>query len=108
MYIHIDLDCFFVSCERIKYPFLQDHPVVVVNSADNTIFLDKKFKKVHHNQKSGSFMPNLIYDKFDTHEFHYSQSSHSALNKGCRCCFCDFAKKRFFDPKTKKYRGCCC
>jgi DNA polymerase-4 len=105
MYIHIDLDCFFVSCERIKYPFLHDKPVVVVNSADNTIFLDKKLKEVSHNEKVSSFMPNLVYDKFNAKDFIYANMPHTSLKKGCSCSFCDFAKKRFFDEKSQSFRG---
>ncbi|QIR79985.1 hypothetical protein FA592_13880 (plasmid) [Sulfurospirillum diekertiae] len=29
MKLHMDLDCYFVSAERTRYPFLKGRPVVV-------------------------------------------------------------------------------
>jgi DNA polymerase-4 len=37
MIIHLDLDCFFVSAERTRSPYLKGKPVVVVKSSDRTI-----------------------------------------------------------------------
>ena len=37
MFIHIDLDCYFVSAERTRYPFLKDKNVVVAKSSDKKI-----------------------------------------------------------------------
>ncbi|MCT7466844.1 DNA polymerase IV [Aliarcobacter cryaerophilus] len=43
MKIHLDLDCYFVSAERTRYPFLKDNNVVVAKSSDKKIFSkDKK------------------------------------------------------------------
>ncbi|MGJ0318768.1 DNA polymerase IV [Aliarcobacter cryaerophilus] len=43
MKIHLDLDCYFVSAERTRYPFLKDKNVVVAKSSDKRIFSkDKK------------------------------------------------------------------
>ena len=43
MRIHLDLDCYFVSAERTRYPFLKDKNVVVAKSSDKKIFSkDKK------------------------------------------------------------------
>ena len=36
--IHLDLDCYFVSAERTRTPYLNGKPVVVVKSGDRTIF----------------------------------------------------------------------
>jgi len=36
--IHLDLDCFFVSAERTRTPFLKHKPVVVCKSGDTKIF----------------------------------------------------------------------
>jgi len=36
--IHLDLDCFFVSAERVRTPFLKNKPVVVCKSSDTKIF----------------------------------------------------------------------
>jgi len=33
MKIHLDLDCYFVSAERTRYPFLKDKNVVVAKSS---------------------------------------------------------------------------
>ena len=38
MIIHLDLDCFFVSAERTRTPFLKNRPVVVCKSGDRAIF----------------------------------------------------------------------
>lgn len=38
MIIHLDLDCFFVSAERTRIPFLKNRPVVVCKSGDRAIF----------------------------------------------------------------------
>ncbi len=42
MKIHLDLDCYFVSAERTRYPFLKGKNVVVVKSTDNRIFSKEK------------------------------------------------------------------
>ncbi|MDY0181401.1 DNA polymerase IV [Aliarcobacter skirrowii] len=43
MKIHLDLDCYFVSAERTRYPFLKGKNVVVAKSSDKKIFSkDKK------------------------------------------------------------------
>ena len=43
MKIHLDLDSYFVSAERTRYPFLKDKNVVVAKSSDKKIFSkDKK------------------------------------------------------------------
>lgn len=38
MIIHLDLDCFFVSAERTRIPYLKNRPVVVCKSGDRAIF----------------------------------------------------------------------
>lgn len=43
MKLHMDLDCYFVSAERTRYPFLKHKPVVVAKGSDKRIFdLNKK------------------------------------------------------------------
>lgn len=42
MKIHLDLDCYFVSAERTRYPFLKGKNVVVVKSSDKKIFSTHK------------------------------------------------------------------
>lgn len=46
MKIHLDIDCFFVSAERTRYPFLKGKNVVVVKGSDNRIFSTDKKKAV--------------------------------------------------------------
>jgi DNA polymerase-4 len=42
MKIHLDLDCYFVSAERIRYPFLKGKNVVVAKGSDKRIFSNNK------------------------------------------------------------------
>ncbi|OCL92467.1 DNA polymerase IV [Aliarcobacter thereius] len=42
MKIHLDLDCYFVSAERTRYPFLKGKNVVVAKSSDKKIFSNEK------------------------------------------------------------------
>ena len=42
MKIHLDLDCYFASAERTRYPFLKGKNVVVVKGTDNRIFSNTK------------------------------------------------------------------
>lgn len=63
MIIHLDLDCFFVSCERTVDKTLLEKPVVVANKGDVAIFSNEP-KKVLLSTDGGAFAPNLLYDKF--------------------------------------------
>ena len=42
MKIHLDLDCYFVSAERTRYPFLKGKNVVVAKGSDKKIFSKEK------------------------------------------------------------------
>lgn len=42
MKIHLDLDCYFVSAERTRYPFLKGKNVVIVKGSDKRIFSKQK------------------------------------------------------------------
>lgn len=42
MKIHMDLDCYFVSAERCRYPYLEGKCVVVVKGSDKKIFSQHK------------------------------------------------------------------
>ncbi|OCL81989.1 DNA polymerase IV [Arcobacter porcinus] len=42
MLVHLDLDCYFVSAERTRYPFLKGKKVVVAKSSDKRIFSNDK------------------------------------------------------------------
>jgi DNA polymerase-4 len=46
MIIHLDLDCYFVSAERTRTPYLKGKPVVVVKSSDRAIFSSQDTKSV--------------------------------------------------------------
>ena len=46
MKIHLDLDCYFVSAESTRYPFLKGKNVVVAKSSDKRIFSNKKKQSV--------------------------------------------------------------
>ena len=46
MKIHLDLDCYFVSAERTRYPFLKGKNVVVAKSSDKRIFSNEKKQSV--------------------------------------------------------------
>jgi DNA polymerase-4 len=54
MIIHLDLDCYFVSAERTRSPYLKGKPVVVVKSSDHTIFSPQDSKSVM-TQRVGAF-----------------------------------------------------
>jgi len=54
MKIHLDLDCYFVSAERTRYPFLKGKNVVVCKSSDNRIFSQEKKDAALLNE-SGAF-----------------------------------------------------
>ncbi len=42
MKIHLDLDCYFVSAERTRYPFLKGKKVVIAKGSDRRIFSNDK------------------------------------------------------------------
>jgi DNA polymerase-4 len=55
MKLHMDLDCFFVSAERTRYPFLKNRPVVVAKGTDRIIFSKKKKQGVLFDYDMGAF-----------------------------------------------------
>jgi len=108
MLIHIDLDCFFVSCERVKYPVLNDFPVIVCNSSDSAIFDNKPLKGVKQLKSDGAFMPNELYDKFSSIKEAFLEGEvfrHTSLLKGCSCLFCRRSKEAFYDREKEFFRG---
>ncbi|WP_281951972.1 Y-family DNA polymerase [Nitrosophilus kaiyonis] len=67
MKIHLDLDSFFISAERIKNPKLRDIPAAVGGRGDPFIFDKKGQKKVEIEQKNeGAFVPNIFYNSNTT------------------------------------------
>lgn len=66
MIIHLDLDCFFASCERVVNPSLVGKKVAVGGRGDPFIF----DKKPSHAKKlitlnSGAFVPSLFHSEHD-------------------------------------------
>ena len=72
MKIHLDLDCYFVSAERTRYPFLKGKNVVVAKSSDKKIFSKDKKDGVLLSE-SGAFNSLL--------EFKNSFNSSNILNE---------------------------
>lgn len=65
MILHLDLDCYFVSAERTRSPYLKNRPVVVVKSSDRAIFASHD-SSVVMTQRVGAF--NGLFQ----HERHWS------------------------------------
>lgn len=66
MIIHLDLDTFFVSCERIQNPFLVGKKVAVGGRGDPFIFDRKPSKdKKLVTLNSGAFVPSLFHAQHD-------------------------------------------
>lgn len=87
MKIHMDLDCFFVSAERTRYPFLKNRPVVVVKGTDKIIFTSKKKQGVLFHYDMGAFNNSFQLQ---------SEYSSSILNHW---------REEFIDNKTKEIHG---
>ncbi len=67
MKIHMDLDSFFISAERIKNPSLRDIPAAVGGRGDPFIFDKEQKSKIDIVQKnSGAFVPNIFYNSDST------------------------------------------
>ena len=60
----MDLDCYFVSAERTRYPFLKGRPVVIAKGSDKRIFSKEK-KDAVLIEESGAFNSLLAF----THTF---------------------------------------
>ncbi|MDX1808548.1 MAG: DNA polymerase IV [Sulfurospirillaceae bacterium] len=63
MKIHMDLDCFFASCERVQDPTLLGKPIAVGGRSDTRIFEKGYSKRKLYNQNSGAFVPNVFYSE---------------------------------------------
>ncbi|WP_353661392.1 DNA polymerase IV [Hydrogenimonas sp. SS33] len=63
MIIHLDLDCFFASCERLRDPSLEGKPVAVGGRGDPFIFARASRRNIDVTlENSGAFVPTLFYD----------------------------------------------
>jgi DNA polymerase-4 len=61
MKIHLDLDCFFASCERVADPTLLGKPIAVGGRSDAKIFEKGYSGKRLYDKNRGAFVPNLFY-----------------------------------------------
>ncbi len=61
MKIHMDLDCFFASCERVKNPALCGKAIAVGGRSDTRIFDKGYTQRKLYNKNNGAFVPNLFY-----------------------------------------------
>ncbi len=69
MKIHLDLDCFFASCERVVNPSLCGKPIAVGGRSDMKIFEKGFSAKKLYSQNRGAFVPNIFYsEKLDKQE----------------------------------------
>ncbi len=60
MKIHIDIDCFFVSCSRISDPSLEHKPVAIGGRSDTQIFDSNAKNQSVNLENSGSFVPTFF------------------------------------------------
>ena len=62
MKIHIDLDCFFVSAERILDPYLRNKPVGIGGRSDQHIFSKQNTKQTMSLANNGAFVMSFFQD----------------------------------------------
>jgi len=62
MKIHIDLDCFFVSAERILNPNLRNKPVGIGGRSDQHIFSKKNTMQTMNLSNNGAFVMSFFQD----------------------------------------------
>ncbi len=61
MKIHLDLDCFFASCERVMDSSLYGKPIAVGGRSDTKIFSKNFNNRKLYSENKGAFVPNLFY-----------------------------------------------
>ncbi len=72
MKIHLDLDSFFISAQRLKAPNLIGVPAAVGGRGDPFIFDIKKQKKIDtSHENSGAFVPSIFYDADETFQDYF-------------------------------------
>ncbi len=69
MFIHIDLDSFFVSAHRLHEPQLRDIPVAVGGRSNNEIFESNRNKTKLINHNKGAFVAP-VFDSVRKNDFH--------------------------------------
>ncbi len=90
MYIHIDCNNFFVSCELVSRPELRGTPVVVANNNDNNggiiLALNPEAKAVGLKRGNPLFQVTKIIEKhhvtvIDVHHYLYHDISHRIMDE---------------------------
>ncbi|WOE70175.1 DNA polymerase IV [Hydrogenimonas thermophila] len=72
MIIHLDLDCFFASCERLLNPVLKNRPIAVGGRGDPFIFSQKSRKNIDVTlNNKGAFVPTIFYDAKSSFEDYF-------------------------------------
>ena len=72
MIIHLDLDCFFASCERLLNPALKNRPIAVGGRGDPFIFSQKSHKNIDVTlNNKGAFVPTIFYDAKSSFEDYF-------------------------------------
>ena len=72
MKIHLDLDCFFASCERVRNPKLCGKPIAVGGRSDTKIFSKNFNNRRLYSKNKGAFVPNLFYNDKKTQEENFN------------------------------------
>ncbi len=75
MKIHLDLDSFFISAERIRNPSLQGIPAAVGGRGDPFIFDKTGQSKIETIQGRGAFSPSIFYDAKSSFERYFVEGS---------------------------------
>ncbi|MBO4371288.1 MAG: DUF4113 domain-containing protein [Paludibacteraceae bacterium] len=93
MYIHLDCNNFFVSCELLSRPELRGTPVVVANNNDNNggiiLALNQEAKAVGLKRGNPLFQVSQLIDKhhvtvIDVHHNLYHEISHHIMEEVCK------------------------
>ncbi len=87
MKIHLDLDCFFASCERAINPKLCGKPIAVGGRSDAKIFSKNFHSRRLYDKNKGAFVPNLFYpenkkEKEDFNSFFVENSENKIKIRG--------------------------
>lgn len=76
MIIHLDLDCFFASCERLIDPDLNGKPIAVGGRGDPFIFASQSRRNIDVTlENSGAFVPTLFYDAQSDFQSYFVEGS---------------------------------
>ncbi|MFK5881490.1 MAG: DNA polymerase IV [Sulfurospirillum sp.] len=86
MKIHLDMDCFFASCERVRNPKLCGKPIAVGGRSDTKIFEKSFSARKLYDKNSGAFVPNIFYptkkDNMDFENFFIDKNGNKTRIRG--------------------------